>query len=41
MLTYPNTLKSVPKPSRAGRAVPLVLNNLVASQSATTRLENL
>jgi hypothetical protein len=34
---YPNTLPTVPKPSRAGRMVSLVFRNLPASQSATTR----
>jgi hypothetical protein len=37
---YPNTLPTVPKPSRAGRTASLVFRNLPASRSAITRLEN-
>jgi len=37
---YPNTLPTVPKPSRASRTASLVVSNLPASQSAITRLEN-
>jgi hypothetical protein len=37
---YPNTLPTVPKPSRASRTASLVVNNLPASQSAITRLLN-
>jgi hypothetical protein len=37
---YPITLVTVPKPSRAGRTLPLVFSDLPASQSAITRLEN-
>ena len=37
---YPNKLPTVPKPSRTSRTASLVVNNLPASRSATTRLEN-
>jgi hypothetical protein len=37
---YPNTLPTLPKPSRANRMASLVVSNLEASQSAITRLEN-
>jgi hypothetical protein len=37
---YPNTLPTVPKPSKASRTASLVVNNLEASQSAITRLLN-
>ena len=37
---YPNTLPTLPKPSRASRTASLVVNNLPASQSAITRLLN-
>jgi len=37
---YPNRLPTVPKPPTTSRTTPLVLNNLLASQGAITRLEN-
>ena len=37
---YPNNPPIMPKPSKASRTAPLVLNNLEASQSAITRLLN-
>ena len=37
---YPNTLPTVPKPSKGSRTPSLVFSNLPASQSAITRLEN-
>src|SRR6266851_1074954 len=37
---YPNRLPTVPKPPTTSRTPPLVLNNLLASQGAITRLEN-
>ena len=40
MPIYPNALNFLPKPSRASRAVPLILNNLEPSRSAITRLKN-
>src|SRR5207249_10760341 len=37
---YPNSLPTVPKPSRVSRTASLVFRNLPASQSAITRLLN-
>ena len=37
---YPNTLPTVPKPSKGSRTPSLVFSNLPASQRAITRLLN-